>query len=137
MKYLLDTNTCIRIINGRSQAARAKISTIATNEIVVCSIVRAELFYGSEKSQTPEASRQKQDLFLAPFPTLAFDDSAANVYGRIRADLEKAGTPIGPMDMQIAAIALAHQLILVTHNQREFSRIKGITLEDWESQDGN
>jgi tRNA(fMet)-specific endonuclease VapC len=133
MRYLLDTNTCIRIINGRSQSARAKALTIPNHEVVICSIVRAELFYGSEKSQSPEASRRTQDLFLAPFPTLAFDDTAAHVYGQIRAGLEKAGTPIGPMDMQIAAIAVAHQLILVTHNQREFSRIKGLTLEDWEN----
>jgi tRNA(fMet)-specific endonuclease VapC len=132
MKYLLDTNTCIRTINGRSQTARAKLLTVPTSDVVICSIVRAELFYGSAKSQTPAASRKKQEVFLAPFATLPFDDAAANAYGQLRADLEKAGTPIGPLDMQIAAIALAQQLILVTHNSREFSRIQGLQLEDWE-----
>src|SRR5215207_7526611 len=95
MKYLLDTNTCIRIINGRSQAARAKLLTVPPSDVVICSIVRAELFYGSAKSQTPAASRKKQEVFLAPFATLPFDDAAANAYGQLRADLEKAGTPIG------------------------------------------
>jgi tRNA(fMet)-specific endonuclease VapC len=133
MKYLLDTNTCIRIINGRSQAVRARLLTVPPSDVAICSIVRAELFYGSAKSQTPAASRKKQDVFLAPFATLPFDDAAANAYGQLRADLEKAGTPIGPLDMQIAAIALAQQLILVTHNSREFSRIQGLQLEDWES----
>ncbi len=132
MKYSLDTNTCIRIINGRSMAARAKLLANPVSDIVVCSIVRAELFYGAAKSQTPEATRRKHDLFLHPYATLPFDDPAARIYGQIRAQLERAGTPIGPLDLQIAAIALAHGLILITHNTREFSRVPGLTLEDWE-----
>jgi tRNA(fMet)-specific endonuclease VapC len=132
MKYLLDTNTCIRYINGRSQAVLAKLPTIALEDIIVCSIVRAELWYGAAKSQNPELTRQKQERFLRPYATLPFDDAVASVYARLRADLEKAGTPIGPLDMQIAAIALTHQLILVTHNTREFSRVEGLLLEDWE-----
>lgn len=132
MTYLLDTNVCIRIINGRSTFARQKLISHPSEQIIVCSIVRAELFYGASKSQTPEATRRKQDLFLKPFVSLPFDDFAANTYGRIRADLEQAGTPIGPLDLQIAAIALTHHLILVTHNIREFSRIPHLQLEDWE-----
>jgi tRNA(fMet)-specific endonuclease VapC len=103
------------------------------DDIVVCSIVRAELFYGAAKSQTSEATRRKQDIFLRPYATLPFDDLAADMYGRIRAQLEQAGTPIGPLDMQIAAIALAHGLTLVTNNTREFSRVSGLLLEDWET----
>lgn len=133
MTYLLDTNVCIRIINGRSTFARQKLISYPSEQIIVCSIVRAELFYGASKSQTPEATRRKQDLFLKPFVSLSFDDSAANTYGRIRADLEQAGTPIGPLDLQIAAIALTHHLTLVTHNIREFSRIPHLQLEDWET----
>jgi tRNA(fMet)-specific endonuclease VapC len=132
MKYSLDTNTCIRYINGKSEGVRAKLPSIPASEIVVCSIVRAELFFGAAKSQTPEVSRAKQDRFLRPFATLPFDDLVANTYGRIRAHLERAGTPIGPLDMQVAAIALANGLILVTHNTREFSRIPDLALEDWE-----
>jgi tRNA(fMet)-specific endonuclease VapC len=133
MRYSLDTNICIRYINGRSPGILAKLPTIPTNDIIVCSVVRAELFYGSSKSQTPETTRQKQERFLAPYATLPFDDLAADTYGRIRAQLERAGTPIGPLDMQIAAITLAYGLTLVTHNTREFSRVQGLMLEDWET----
>lgn len=133
MTWLLDTNVCIRIINGRSTVARQRLLSHPAGEIIVCSIVRAELFYGASKSQTPDATRRKQELFLKPFTSLPFDDVAATTYGKVRADLELAGTPIGPLDLQIAAIALAHQLTLVTHNMREFSRIPQLQLEDWET----
>jgi tRNA(fMet)-specific endonuclease VapC len=133
MTYLLDTNVCIRIINGRSVIARQKLLGHSVEQIIVCSVVRAELFYGASKSQTPEATRRKQDLFLRPFASLSFDDFAADTYGRIRADLEKNGMPIGPLDLQIAAIALTHRLTLVTHNIREFSRVPHLQLEDWET----
>lgn len=132
MKYSLDTNTCIRAINGRAAQVRTRLLQVSASEIVVCSIVRSELFYGSAKSQTPERSRQKQDLFLQPFASLPFDDAAADAYGKIRSTLERAGTPIGPLDMQIAAIAVTHDLILITHNTREFARIPGLKYEDWE-----
>ena len=130
MSYLLDKNVCIRIINGRSVLARQKLLSHPADEIIVCSIVRAELFYGASKSRTPEATQRKQALVLIPFASLPFDDAAAAMYGKIRAELEQAGTPIGPLDLQIAAIALAHQLTLVTHNTREFSRIPHLQLED-------
>jgi len=132
MTYLLDTNVCIRMINGRSALARQKLLSQPVEEIIVCSIVRAELFYGASKSKIPEATERKQTLFLMPFASLPFDDTAAKTYGKIRAELEQVGTPIGPLDLQIAAIALTHQLTLVTHNTREFSRIPQLQLEDWE-----
>ncbi|MEQ8672164.1 MAG: type II toxin-antitoxin system VapC family toxin [Aggregatilineales bacterium] len=133
MKYSLDTNTCIRYLNERSAKIRAKLPTIPASDIVVCSVVRAELFYGSAKGQSPEQSLEKQLRFLHPFPTVAFDDLAAKKYGEIRADLEKLGMPIGAHDLLIAAIALAHNLILVTHNVKEFSRIGALQIEDWEA----
>lgn len=138
MKYSLDTNTCIRYINGRSLSIRQKLPTIPAREIVVCSVVRGELAYGAAKSQTPEASAAKQARFLQPYATLPYDDAAAQEYGRIRAQLAKAGTPIGPYDMQIAAIALVQDLIVVTHNVAEFGRISDLKIEDWEdgSDDG-
>ena len=77
-------------------------------------------------------TRARQQAFLVPFVSLPFDDSAAEVYGRVRAQLEAAGTPIGPYDLQIAAIALANDLVLVTHNTQEFSRISGLRIVDWE-----
>ena len=86
MKYSLDTNTCIRYINGRSAAVRNKLPTVPAHDIVVCSIVRGELAHGAAKSQTPEASALKQQKFLKPYLTLPYDDTAAQEYGRIRAD---------------------------------------------------
>ena len=132
MRYSLDTNTCIRYINGRSLAIRQKLPTVPARDIVVCSVVRGELAYGATKSQTPEASLAKQARFLKPYATVPYDDTAAQEYGRIRAYLENAGMPIGPYDLQIAAIALIHDLIIVTHNTREFERIPGLKVEDWE-----
>ncbi len=132
MRYSLDTNTCIRYINGRSQTIRDKLPTIPANEIVVCSIVRGELAYGSAKSNNPAASTTKQQKFLQPYTSLPFDDLAAQVYGRIRAYLEKAGQVIGPYDMQIAAIAIVHDLIVITNNTKEFKRIPELKFENWE-----
>lgn len=110
----------------------AKLTVTPPSEIAVCSIVKAELFTGAAKSQFPTRTLARQIAFLARFVSLPFDDAAATVYGSTRAALEKAGTPIGPNDLLIAAIALTHQLTLVTHNTREFARIAGLALEDWE-----
>ncbi|MEO1166973.1 MAG: type II toxin-antitoxin system VapC family toxin [Chloroflexota bacterium] len=132
MKYSLDTNTCIRIINGRSPEVRAKLITVNPDDIIVCSVVRSELWYGAQKSQTPVRNRQKQDLFLKQFKSLPFDTYAAEQYAVIRADLERKGTPIGAMDMLIGAIAKAYDLILITHNLREFQRIPNLKLENWQ-----
>jgi tRNA(fMet)-specific endonuclease VapC len=132
MRYSLDTNTCIRYLNGRSLAIRQKLPTVPARDIVVCSVVRGELAYGAAKSLTPEASTARQARFLKPYVTLSYDDAAAQEFGRIRAYLETAGTPIGPYDLQIAAIALLHELIVVTHNTREFRRIPSLKVEDWE-----
>lgn len=132
LKYLLDTNVCIRYITGRSVALRDKISATATGEIAVCSIVKAEMFYGSMKSQNPRKSLEEQREFLNQFQSLPFDDAAALIFGELRADLAKKGTPIGAYDLQIAAIALANDLTLITHNTKEFGRINSLKLEDWE-----
>ena len=132
MKYLLDTNTCIRYINGRAPKLRLKMPTMPVSDIVVCDIVVAELFYGAAKSNTPDESLLKQQAFLKPYVSLPFDGKAAISYAIIRAQLEKLGMPIGPLDMLIAAIAQAHGLILITHNTAEFKRINGLEIEDWE-----
>ncbi|HLV33711.1 MAG TPA: type II toxin-antitoxin system VapC family toxin [Spirillospora sp.] len=132
MKYLLDTNVCIRYINGRSPQIRAKLPTLPRSEIAVSSITKAEMWYGSVKSQHPERSRQKQSEFFEIVQSVPFDDAAALYYSLIRARLELMGTPIGSHDMLIAAIAMSRDLILVTHNVGEFSRIDKLQIEDWE-----
>jgi tRNA(fMet)-specific endonuclease VapC len=132
MKYLLDTNTCIRYINGRSPKLRAKLLSLPQADIAVCTIVQAEMFYGAAKSDRPVESRMKQIAFFAQFHLVDFDEKAASAYGLIRATLERQGRTIGLMDMLIAAIAIANNLILVTHNTAEFSRVHGLALEDWE-----
>lgn len=95
-------------------------------------MVLGELRYGAERSAAPAREHALIDAFTAPYLSLPFDDAAARIYAEIRAILAAAGTPIGPYDFQIAAIALAHDLILVTHNTKEFSRVPGLNLEDWE-----
>lgn len=132
MKYLLDTNTCVRYINGRAPRLRANFLRISDDDIAVSSITKAEMYYGSSKSQTPERSREKQDDFFQRFVSLPFDDSAADRYGSLRARLEATGTPIGAYDLMIAALALVHNLVVVTHNVGEFSRIAELNIEDWE-----
>lgn len=111
---------------------RVKLLSIQQDQIAVCAIVKAEMTYGALKSQHPNISLAKQRHFLDQFISLPFDEKAVIYYGQIRATLEKQGLPIGHHDIQIAAIALAHNLILVTHNTREFSRIDGLRIEDWE-----
>ncbi len=132
MIYLLDTNICVRFLNGRAPKVREKLLAIENQYIAISTITQAEMAYGVEKSQQSDKSREMQQLFFARYTILPFDTKVALIYGRIRATLEKAGTPIGPYDMQIAAIALALDLTLVTHNTREFGRISSLKIEDWE-----
>jgi tRNA(fMet)-specific endonuclease VapC len=132
VKYLLDTNTCVRYLNGRAPNVRTRLRSEVPADIAVCSIVKAELFYGSMRSQNPQRSIAQQRVFLDQFASLPFDDNCAEHYSRIRAHLAAAGTPIGPNDLMIAAIALAHNLTLVTHNSGEFGRVPGLLIEDWE-----
>jgi tRNA(fMet)-specific endonuclease VapC len=99
---------------------------------MISTVSIGEMFYGSAKSETPERSREKQEDFIRRFQLLVFDEPCASVYGTIRADLERQGKPISHPDLQIAATAITHSLILVTHNIREFSRISQLVIEDWE-----
>ncbi len=130
--YLLDTNVCIMYLKERSLSIYRRIHASNTNNIVLCSIVKGELFFGSRKSLSPQESLEKQAAFINQFISLPFNDECAEFYGSVRANLAKLGTPIGSNDIQIAAIALANELILVTHNVREFERVDGLKIEDWE-----
>lgn len=130
--YLLGTNVCIGYISGKSVGVLKKMRQLAPSSIYLCSVVLAELYYGAYKSAAPEKSLQIVRQFVGPFVSLPFDSRAATIYGQSRARLAKQGTPIGPYDQQIAAVALAHGLTLVTHNTKEFSRVVGLKLEDWE-----
>ncbi|WP_041462542.1 type II toxin-antitoxin system tRNA(fMet)-specific endonuclease VapC [Chroococcidiopsis thermalis] len=133
MMYLLDTNTCIGYLKGRAVGVRQRLEAIPSTDVFVCSVVKAELFYGAMKSSNPERTLARQQEFLNQYVSLPFDDRAALIYGQIRAFLAINGTPIGPYDLQIAAIALANNLTLVSHNIREFSRVSQLNLEDWEA----
>ena len=132
MTFLLDTNVCVVYLNQPQSSVATQLHRHQPQDIAVCSVVKAELFFGAMKSQRPEQTLEKQQRFLAAFHSLPFDDEAALIFGKIRSDLQRQGLPIGPYDLQIAAIALANDLTLVTHNTREFSRINGLCLTDWE-----
>jgi tRNA(fMet)-specific endonuclease VapC len=131
--YLLDTNACIGYLNDNNSLVAQKMATLRLDEIALCSIVAGELYYGAYHSSRRASNLALVDLLFQTFTSLPFDHHAAEVYGRIRADLASAGTLIGPLDLQIAAIALANGLTLVTHNTREFGRVNGLSIEDWET----
>ena len=131
MKYLLDTNICIHYLNGTSRTVREKLQSLTPRDIALCAIVKSELLAGACKSAVYDKVRSRLDLFFGHFVSLPFDDAAADIYGKVRSDLERAGMVIGPYDMQIASIAIAHDLTLVTNNTEEFSRIQNLHLEDW------
>jgi tRNA(fMet)-specific endonuclease VapC len=130
--HVLDTNACIRHLNGRAPNLSARLRDFDPKHLAVCSIVKGELYFGSLRSQNPVKSRQAQDDFLKDLVSLPFDDAAAEHYAQIRADLVNSGSLVGPNDLIIAATALTHNLILVTHNTTEFGRVKHLHIEDWE-----
>ena len=131
MRYLLDTDMCIYIIKNRPERALRKLRSKAMEQVAVSTITVAELEYGVVKSRQPERNKIALTQFLIPFGMVDFDHEAARDYGRIRADLESRGSPIGPMDMLLAAQATSNDMVLVTNNDREFSRVKELRLENW------
>jgi tRNA(fMet)-specific endonuclease VapC len=129
---LLDTNVCVQYLRGKNAKVRQRLAACPTHEVRLCSVVLLELYGGVLRSSKPGKNRAEVDQFAAPFATLPFDNAAAEVCARIRHHLESHGLPIGPYDLQIAAIALVNGCTLVTHNTAEFSRVPGLTLEDWQ-----
>lgn len=132
MIYLLDTNTCIQYLTGRNFNVINKFKITPRQDICLCDVVKAELYYGACRSAKKEQNLALYELFFSQYISLPFDGKSAKIYGQIRSELSKLGTPIGAYDFQIAAIALANNLILVTHNTKEFQRVKSLQLEDWE-----
>lgn len=146
MRYLLDSNACINLLKSpnspggqRGQAVRARLdrcvpkSDASDGDVAVCSVVWMELVYGALRSSRSEENLSRSMLLLNSFISLPFDNAAAESAARIRVQLATTGTPIGPSDVLIAAIALANNLTLVTHNTTEFGRVEGLRVEDWET----
>lgn len=130
--YLLDTNVCIGILKA-NEAVASKLALVAPSALYLCSVVKAELYYGARGSQQIATNLATLEAFFEPYTSLVFDDACAGIYGQLRADLRRTGQPIGPNDTMIAAIALVHNLTVVTHNTREFVRVPGLKLTDWET----
>ncbi|MEQ1559428.1 MAG: type II toxin-antitoxin system VapC family toxin [Methyloglobulus sp.] len=131
MIYLLDTNAAIALLKEHELLLN-HVRRVGQPSLRLCAPVEAELWYGVYKSSRQEHNRGRLLTLLEWLPSLPFAGSATQHFGDIRSHLAKQGTPIGPYDLQVAAIARAHGLIVVTHNTREFARVPGLTLEDWE-----
>jgi len=130
--WLLDTNVWITYLNKKSFQVQSHILSVSIEKVLLCDVVKAELYYGAYKSAKQTENLARLEKLFSITHSLPFDAKAARCFGEIRTILERKGTPIGAYDMQIAAIALANHLTLVTHNTKEFSRIPNLILEDWE-----
>jgi tRNA(fMet)-specific endonuclease VapC len=133
VKYLLDTNTCVHFLrHGAKSPVAARLAGVGPGDAVLGSVVVGELLFGALRSRDVVKNLAAVRAFAAGFRPVPFDDRAAEEYAKVRADLAAKGTPVGPNDLLIAAITLANGLILVTHNTTEFSRVLGLTLDDWQ-----
>ncbi len=131
MKYMLDTNMCIFLLKHKPIQVIRRFLQHDPGDICISSITYAELVHGIEKSQAKERNRISLMVLLSEIQIMPFDDLAAQIYGVLKTELQKKGTPIGPMDTLIAAHAKSLDLILVTNNTREFERVADLRLEDW------
>ena len=131
MKYMLDTNICIFIIKNKPESVLAQLKNKRSEGLSVSTITLGELEHGVAASAYPERNALALLKFMVIADCLPFSQQAAAEYGRIKADLQKKGTPIGTMDMLIAAHAKSLGLTLVTNNTREFGRVEGLSIEDW------
>ncbi len=136
MKYMLDTNICIYAIKHKPETVIQRFLRHDPEEMCISAVTYAELMHGVEKSRAVEKNRIAIFLFLSPITVLEFHAPAAEEYGKIRAELERKGTPIGPMNLLIAGHARSEGLILVTNNTREFERVEGLIVEDWAQDEG-
>ncbi|MBF0135764.1 MAG: type II toxin-antitoxin system VapC family toxin [Magnetococcus sp. DMHC-1] len=132
IRYMLDTNACIGIINGNPPSLRQHLLQISPNEIAISQIVRYELEFGVCNSRQPQKNRANLANFLKHIRVLDFGNDQSIMAAQIRCDLLRSGQPIGHHDTLIAAHARSLEAILVTHNTREFQRVNALPLEDWE-----
>lgn len=132
MIFLPDTNVWIRFLNPGENLVKDRFLSDDLSTIWLCAVVKAELFFGAMKSSRIRENLALLDELFADFESLYFDNTAARKYGEIRSDFARKGTPIGPNDLMIAAIASVHDAVLVTHNTREFTRVTDLKVEDWE-----
>jgi tRNA(fMet)-specific endonuclease VapC len=135
LSHLLDTNSWIALLRWQNAGILAQLKQHRSDEILLCSVVLAELWFGAERSDAAHRANNLKlvDELAAKYQSLPFDNAAARDYAIIRAHLFSAGQPIGPNDMLIAAIARSHGAALITHNVAEFSRVPGLTIDDWQS----
>ena len=131
MRYMLDTNICIYVIKHKPESVFRKLKKIKPEDVCISSITYAELAYGVEKSAQPERNRLALSMMLSSIEIVAFDDAAADEYGEIRAGLERKETPIGSLDILIAAHARSLGCTLVTNNTKEFCRVEGLEVVNW------
>ncbi len=131
MRYMLDTNICIYAIKNKPEQVFIRLQEHEPKEVCISSVTYAELVHGVEKSKAIEKNRVALAILLANIEIMNFDSLAAESYGKIRADLEKAGTPIDPLDMMIAGHAMSLGYTVVTNNMKEFERVKGLSIENW------
>ena len=133
MRFMLDTNLCIDLMRGKARGAFHRLRSLPPDEAGISTVTLAELRCGASKSQRRGYHEQLIASFCAPLEIASFDEDAAESYGEIRATLEGAGTPIGPLDTLIAAHACSLQVTLVTANVREFQRVPNLDVENWRS----
>ena len=131
MKWMLDTDTCIALIKRQPPNLIKRLQAKAVGDVGISSITLAVLRFGASKSARRQQNQAALDQFLLPLDIAAFDELAADSYGDVRAELESNGTPIGPLDTLIAGHGLSLNVVLVTHNMREFRRITGLRIDDW------
>ena len=131
MRYMLDTNICIYVIKHKPEKVFQKLQEVDPSDVCISSVTYAELVHGVEKSAAVDKNRLALAILLANIEILDFDVNAAEGYGKIRADLEKNGTPIGPLDMMIAGHARSLDYTVVTNNVKEFKRVSGLKIENW------
>ncbi|MDD5556426.1 MAG: type II toxin-antitoxin system VapC family toxin [bacterium] len=131
MKYMLDTDMCVLLIRERPECVLRRLRRTSVSDLCISAITLSELEYGVSRSSRPKQNTMALAAFLAPLQVAPYDDMAAREYGSLRAFLERRGTPIGSLDMLIAAHARALDCALVTHNEGEFSRVPQLRLRDW------
>jgi tRNA(fMet)-specific endonuclease VapC len=128
--WLLDTNTCIYFLNQVSERITRRFKQLSPSQIMLPAITVAELYYGAEKSKAQAKNKERVKQFVSTFEIVPFDEKACTTYAKIRYELERSDTPIGPMDLLIESISLTYNFILVTNNSQEFKKVKGIKLKN-------